>query len=199
MKKLVLASFLSLLVVGCANDTEEYIATPLPDQQADLRDFDSDGVINARDKCPNTPKGAEVSNDGCEEYYEVAQQQTLKILFQNDSTEVNPVFGSQIEGMAEFLKEYPETSVELQGFASSPGANEYNKELSRNRAIVVQDQLVGFGVEPNRIRIIGFGEEDSSQDDDPTEEALDRRVEATVVGFKGDFIKEWTIFTSLPK
>lgn len=100
--------------MGCANDTEEYIATPLPDQQADLRDFDSDGVINARDRCPNTPKGAEVSNDGCEEYYEVAQQQTLKILFQNDSTEVNPVFGSQIEGMAEFLKEYPETSVELQ-------------------------------------------------------------------------------------
>lgn len=199
MKKLVLASALGLMLIGCANDTEEYIATPLPDQEADLRDFDSDGVINARDRCPNTPKGAEVSNDGCEEYVEVAEQQTLKILFQNDSTVVNPVFGSQIKGMAEFLKQYPETSVELQGFASAPGANEYNKELSRNRAIVVQDQLVFYGVEPNRIKIIGFGEESSNQGDDPTEEALDRRVEATVVGFKGDFIREWTIFTSLPK
>ncbi|WP_261815294.1 OmpA family protein [Vibrio gallicus] len=198
MKKVLIISLTSLLLFGCANDTETYMETPLPEQQADLRDFDNDGVINARDKCPGTPRGAEVSNDGCEEYYEVTQQQTLKILFQNNSTEVNPVFGSQIEGMAEFLKEYPETSVELKGFASTPGSNTYNIELSRNRAIVVQDKIISFGVDPNRIAIVGFGEEESTSDD-PTTEALDRRVEATVVGFKGDFIKQWTIFTKLPK
>ncbi|MEZ9922106.1 OmpA family protein [Vibrio breoganii] len=198
MKNLFLASAVSLALLGCANDTEEYIETPLPEQQADLRDFDGDGVINARDKCPTTPKGARVNNDGCEELIEVSQEQNLKILFENDSAEVNPVFSGQIQGMAEFLKQYPETSIEIQGFASNPGDREYNLELSRNRALFVQDKLIGFGVEPNRVTIIGYGE-DEAEDDTPTDEALERRVEATVVGFKGDFIKEWTIFTKLPK
>lgn len=198
MKKLILASVVSLALVGCANDTDKYIATPLPDQQADLRDFDRDGVINARDKCETTPTGATVTNDGCEELIEISQEQTLKILFENDSTVINPVFTDQIQGMAEFLKQYPETSVELQGFASNPGEREYNLELSRNRALAVQDKIIDYGIEPSRVDIVGFGE-DNEEDDSPAQEALERRVEATVVGFKGDFIKEWTIFTSLPK
>ncbi|CAM2947108.1 OmpA family protein [Vibrio rarus] len=198
MKKRILASIISVVCVGCANDTDDYIETPLPQQQADLRDFDSDGVINARDKCPATPSGARVNNNGCEELIEVAQEQTLKILFENDSAEINPVFAGQIEGMAEFLNQYPETSIEIQGFASNPGNKEYNLELSRNRALFVQDKLIGFGVDPNRVTIIGYGE-DEVEDTNPTEEALERRVEATVIGFKGDFIREWTIFTKLPK
>ncbi|OBT13511.1 hypothetical protein A9264_13930 [Vibrio sp. UCD-FRSSP16_10] len=198
MNKLILASIISFTIVGCANDTDEYITTPLPEQQADLRDFDSDGVVNARDKCPATPRGARVNNDGCEELIEVAQEQTLKILFENDSTEINPVFAGQIEGMADFLNQYPETSIEIQGFASNPGDREYNLTLSRNRALFVQDKLIGFGVAPNRVTIVGYGE-DENETHNPTDEALERRVEATVIGFKGDFIKEWTIFTKLPK
>ncbi|GAD88716.1 MULTISPECIES: OmpA family protein [Vibrio] len=198
MKKLILASVISFTMLGCANDTDEYIDTPLPDQQADLRDFDRDGVINARDKCPGTPVSARVNNDGCEELIEVSQEQSLKILFENDSAEINPVFAGQIEGMAEFLKQYPETSIEIQGFASNPGDREYNLNLSRNRALFVQDKLIGFGVEPSRVTIIGYGEDDV-EDNSPTDEALERRVEATVIGFKGDFVREWTIFTKLPK
>ncbi|GAD79230.1 OmpA family protein [Vibrio ezurae] len=198
MNKLILASVISFTIVGCANDTEEYIDTPLPDQQADLRDFDRDGVINARDKCPGTPSSARVSNDGCEERIEVSQEQNLKILFEHNSTDVHPVFRGQIEGMAEFLKQYPETSIEIKGFASNPGDRQYNLNLSRNRALLVQDKLIGFGVDPSRVVIIGHGEDDTD-DDNPIDEALERRVEAKVVGFKGDFVKEWTIFTTLPK
>jgi outer membrane protein OmpA-like peptidoglycan-associated protein len=198
MKKLILASAITLILVGCAGDTDEYIPTPVANQQADLRDDDSDGVINARDRCSQTPEGAELTNDGCEEYIEITEQQALKVLFNNDSYEVSPIFAGHIEQMALFLAQYPETSVEIQGFASNPGSVDYNLELSRNRALSVQDKIISYGVDPSRVTIIGYGEDDI-EEGSVVDEALERRVEATVVGLKGDYIKEWTVFSSIAK
>ena len=38
-----------------AEDVYDYRQTPVPNQIADLLDDDKDGVINARDLCPDTP------------------------------------------------------------------------------------------------------------------------------------------------
>lgn len=52
-----------------AYEEEPYGETPVAVQIADLKDDDLDGVINARDDCPSTPRGALVDNEGCGEKY----------------------------------------------------------------------------------------------------------------------------------
>ncbi|USD66499.1 OmpA family protein [Vibrio sp. SCSIO 43136] len=197
---LLVAASLSFSVSAENGDTESYIAVPVAKQRADLHDKDNDGVINARDKCDGTPLGAKVDNVGCELYVNTRQNQQLKVLFENNSSEVSVLFRKQIQTMASFMAAYPETAIELQGFASRTGNSKKNLQLSKQRAKQVENALVKYGVDRSRIRTIGFGDNKLSRTgDDPRSHALNRRVEATVVGLKGEVDKDWTIFTTLKK
>ncbi|NIY94476.1 OmpA family protein [Vibrio diazotrophicus] len=183
-----------------ASDEYDYIALPPINQIADLEDDDNDGVINARDLCPDTPALSEIDNDGCGTFVKTSKLQSLHILFANDSSNIPPVFISQIRQMAEFLHTYPSASIEIKGFASKVGNKDYNLNLSKRRSEAVEAQLLRYGVERNRVRIVGFGDTElASKDDTQVGHALNRRVTATVVGYKGAIVKEWSIFTALPK
>ncbi len=178
----------------------DYIEVPKSVQIADLRDDDYDGVVNGRDLCLETPRRALVDNDGCETYSESEQKKQLKVLFANNSEVIPPVFITQIRTMAEFLDNYPETSIELQGFASRVGNAEDNLSLSKRRAKVVRQALISYGVNTSRIKTVGFG--DSIVDvkgDSQISHALNRRVVATVIGYKGFVNEEWNIFTTREK
>jgi outer membrane protein OmpA-like peptidoglycan-associated protein len=194
MKNLIF-SFVVILAVGCTALDENYIEAPLANQKADLRDPDRDGVINERDKCEGTPLEAQVDNYGCSVNVEVTEQMTLKVLFGNNSIEVSPLFKSQIANMATFLKEYPETSIELQGYASIPGNREHNLKLSQDRALMVQKEITNLGIDVSRVAIIGYGATNKGSDNSPAAQAQDRKVVATVVGYRGDIVKEWSIFS----
>ncbi|WP_367986481.1 OmpA family protein [Vibrio sp. NTOU-M3] len=196
-----LVSLLSAPVFADKLDDEyEYIETPTSNQIADLQDDDRDGVINARDLCPETPLKAEIDNDGCGTYIKTEEEVKLHILFANDSSEIQPVFLGQIREMADFLKEYPSTSIEIQGFASKVGTAEYNLALSKRRANAVEATLIANGISSSRVRIVGFGDTKlSEQGDDEVSHAMNRKVTATVVGHKGSVKEEWTIFTKKAK
>nr|WP_254868742.1 OmpA family protein [Vibrio ostreicida] len=183
-----------------AEDVYDYIDTPVPNQLADLRDQDKDGVINARDLCADTPLGAEIDNEGCGTYVNSEQEMDLHILFENDSSDVQPLFLTQIRQMADFLDTYPEASIELQGYASKVGQHQHNLALSKRRATEVQSALVNNGIDPTRISIVGFGDTNLSETgDDELTHAKNRKVIASVVGYKGNVKKQWTIFTKKPK
>lgn len=183
-----------------AQDEYDYQSVPVALQSADLQDDDSDGVINERDLCPGTPLESELDNDGCGQYVKSSEKMQIRVLFANDSDEINPVFRKQISDMASFLKEYPSTSIELQGYASKTGTSQHNFELSQRRAENVRNLLINFGITPERLRIVGFGDTQLAyQGSDEVSHAMNRRVTATVVGYKGNVKKEWTIFTALPK
>ncbi|WP_172564333.1 OmpA family protein [Vibrio navarrensis] len=202
MKSYTLPFALAAILVSAPilADEYDYRPTPVADQIDDLQDQDRDGVINARDLCPDTPSTAEVDNDGCGTYIKTSQQMQIRVLFANNSDVINPVFRSQIKELAEFLKLYPSTSIELQGFASRTGNAKLNLELSQRRADNVKEMLISYGISSNRVRIVGFGDSKLANDgDDEVSHALNRRVVASVVGHKGDIKEEWTIFTRLPK
>lgn len=202
MKRYTLPFALAAVLVSASilADEYDYRPTPVADQIDDLQDQDRDGVINARDLCPDTPSTAEVDNDGCGTYIKTSQQMQIRVLFANNSDVINPVFRSQIKELAEFLKLYPSTSIELQGFASRTGNAKLNLELSQRRADNVKEMLISYGISSNRVRIVGFGDSKLANDgDDEVSHALNRRVVASVVGHKGDIKEEWTIFTRLPK
>ena len=181
------------ILTGCSTEAE---APPVAEQSRDLMDDDDDGVINARDKCPGTPHAAIVDNDGCPTFVERSESNDLHILFANDSTVIPDNFLSQIKRMADFLASYPEARIELKGYASPVGASEYNLGLSQRRAKVVRQQLIDYGVSPNRIKTLGFG--DSEPVAATTREqsnTLSRRVTARVRGERGNVLEEWTIFS----
>ncbi|MDW1898511.1 OmpA family protein [Vibrio sp. Vb1337] len=183
-----------------AEDEYEYRPVPNAEQIADLQDDDNDGVINARDMCPGTPEGSEVDNDGCGEYIKASDNMQVRILFANDSDEINPVFRRQVRELSDFLKEYPTTSIELHGYASNVGGSKHNQDLSERRARNVREALLSYDIEPSRVRIVGFGDTHlAQQGTDEVSHALNRRVTASVVGYKGEIKREWTIFTTLPE
>ncbi len=190
--------FISPLVLSA--DEYEYMATPTANQVSDLQDDDQDGVVNARDICPGTPEGSEIDNDGCGQVTRAQDLRQLHILFAHDSYEINPIFAHQIQTMSEFLKTYQSASIEIQGYTSKVGTNEYNMELSKKRAEAVEQKLLSYGISPNRVRIVGYGEsrlEDPG--DSPAADAVNRKVTATVVGLKEKVVEEWNIFTTLKK
>ncbi|ROO75538.1 outer membrane protein OmpA-like peptidoglycan-associated protein [Vibrio crassostreae] len=187
-------------VLAETSDEEfEYRALPEITQIYDLEDDDNDGVINARDLCPDTQMGAEIDNDGCGSYLESSEKKELHILFANNSTEINPVFLGQIRQMAAFLKRYESTSIELQGYASKVGNAAHNLKLSKERASHVRRALISNGIQPSRVNIVGHGDSEFSSDDTQINHALHRKVVASVVGFKGNIKEEWHIFTKIKK
>ncbi|CZF86211.1 OmpA family protein [Grimontia marina] len=193
MKHVLLFSCTLLAIGGCSLSAE---VTPLAEQRADLLDDDNDGVINARDLCDNTPGVAIIDNDGCPTYLLLESDNSLRIQFANDSAIVEPAYREALDKMAGFLKLYPETFLELQGHTSSPGAEDYNKSLSVQRAKAVQAQLIERGVPVDRLTIVGLGEGDLMlADSTETTQLVNRRVVGRVKGFKGEIKEAWTIFT----
>ncbi|MCF7496854.1 OmpA family protein [Vibrio sp. L5-1] len=199
-KQTIFWSFLFFTFNIQASDEISYIPTPNISQVADQFDQDSDGVINERDLCPDTPQFAEIDNDGCGSLVETEDSYVIRILFNNDSDTINSIYDQQIKGMVNFLKQYSNTAIEIQGYASNVGNHQYNMTLSTRRAKQVRNKIINLGITESRIRIVGFGDTQlSSIGIDEISHALNRKVTATVVGHKGEVKEEWSIFTTLPK
>ncbi|WP_394243171.1 OmpA family protein [Vibrio astriarenae] len=182
------------------DDEYDYIDTPVANQTFDLLDDDRDGVINARDMCPGTPIGAEINNEGCGTMSASRSQMQIYILFANDSDVISSPFMNQIRDMAMFLKDFPQTSIELKGYTSKVGSDEYNLDLSKRRATSAEVALKKYGITDDRIRIVGFGESELvAEGDEEISHAQNRRVVATVVGLENVVDMEWDIYTTLPR
>jgi OmpA-OmpF porin, OOP family len=182
------------------NDVYDYMQTPVATEVFDLHDDDSDGVINARDLCPDTPVLSKIDNDGCGTFFKNTETRELKILFANGSADIDSIFLEQIREMSDFLSNYPATSIELRGYASRVGNSAANLALSQLRAENVRAQMISNGISASRINVVGFGATGIERPgDEELSYAQNRRVNATVVGFKGEVAKEWTIFTTLPQ
>jgi len=71
---------------------------------------------------------------------------------------VRPGLYSEINRVADVLKQYPETVIRTEGHTDSVGAEEYNMDLSFRRANAVYALLTQQGIAGNRIEVVGFGE-----------------------------------------
>ena len=80
-----------------------------------------------------------------------------KVLFDFDSYKIDAVAGSTVEAVAILMKEHPDTFLILEGHTDKYGTNEYNDQLSVNRAEAVKDALVNEGIDEDRIDAFGYG------------------------------------------
>jgi outer membrane protein OmpA-like peptidoglycan-associated protein len=69
------------------------------------------------------------------------------------------------------------------------GAEAYNQNLSERRARAVQEQLVAEGIDPDRIRTIGYGEQfPVASNETSSGRQQNRRVEVIISEPQGDIL-----------
>jgi outer membrane protein OmpA-like peptidoglycan-associated protein len=82
---------------------------------------------------------------------------TLNIHFGFDRWDLDDRAQTALQGLVSELKQNPNLSVELVGFADPKGNPEYNVVLSHRRAEAVRRYLVSKGVELPRVHLVGMG------------------------------------------
>lgn len=120
-----------------------------------IGDEDGDGVLDNVDKCPGTPAGVVVDENGCEKVIRL----NLGVNFAFDSAKIKPEYMNEIKKVSDFLVTRPDYKVILEGHTDSTGSAKYNKKLSEKRAMNVKKALVELGVKSDMITTVGYGEE----------------------------------------
>jgi OOP family OmpA-OmpF porin len=147
-------------------------------------DTDGDGVIDSRDRCPDTPRGVAVDADGCPQKGSV----TLEgVSFELNSAELTGESRPVLARVASDLKKYPRLRVEVQGHTDSSGSDQYNLKLSERRAQAVRDFLIAQGVASGQVEARGYGESQPvASNATPEGRARNRRVDMKVLANPGD-------------
>jgi OOP family OmpA-OmpF porin len=142
-------------------------------------DLDGDGVLNERDKCPNTRPGAVVDLDGCEVE---AVIELDGVNFDFDKATLRPEAMVVLDEAAALLEKHERVVIEVAGHTDSVGSEEYNQGLSERRANAVRDYLTSKGVKASRLTARGYGESMPIASNDTDEgRAENRRVEMIVL------------------
>jgi outer membrane protein OmpA-like peptidoglycan-associated protein len=103
------------------------------------------------------------------------------VLFDTGRAELKPGAARAIDQITAFLNEYPERNVQIEGFTDSDGTNDYNLELSQQRADAVAMAILRRGIDAERVRALGYGEEfPVASNANEGSRQLNRRVEVIV-------------------
>ena len=108
------------------------------------------------------------------------------VLFAFNKAELSAQAGPRLDKLANFLKQFPDRKLLIEGYTDSVGGDSYNQELSERRAQAVRDALVQRGVDTGRITARGYGKAHPVADNtSPEGRAMNRRVEIVIADDKG--------------
>ena len=143
------------------------------------KDADMDGVPDKRDRCLNTPLGVPVDAYGCA----VPPRRVLQgVAFKLNSSELTESAKMLLNQEVVYLKKYPDTDYQLIGYTDSTGAEDYNDQLSKQRAESVKHYMVNNGVKSTRLTTVGMGSKDPRADNHVHEGRIEnRRVEMKLI------------------
>lgn len=144
-KIMVMLCITVMALAGCSgtNPGNDRNATPSPNHggggelisQSELRDY-----------APDSP-----------EYFAGLIGDT--IYFEVDQSNISDVSVEVLRKQAEWLNQYPEFSIVVEGHADEQGTREYNLALGARRAAAVKVFLVGLGVADSRLSTVSYGKE----------------------------------------
>jgi peptidoglycan-associated lipoprotein len=81
------------------------------------------------------------------------------VYFSTDSTDLTPEAQTILQKQAQWLKQYPQFTVTIEGHADERGTREYNIALGAKRATTVRNYLAQNGISEQRVKTISYGKE----------------------------------------
>ena len=110
------------------------------------------------------------------------------VLFDTAKATLKPGADSVMQRVAVFMEKNPDTKVIIEGHTDSRGSDEYNQELSKQRALAVQDALASHGIDRNRVEAVGKGKGlPVASNDTSAGRQQNRRVEIVFSDKEGHF------------
>ena len=109
------------------------------------------------------------------EYSELVNNTTGKIIFKNNKTILNNKSRSFIEWSAKIFKKNPYTQINIIGYSCEISDKNYNLNLALTRAIRVKNYLELLGIDSSRISIKAIG--NKKNDNSMCINELDRHVD----------------------
>ncbi|WP_431282076.1 peptidoglycan-associated lipoprotein Pal [Humitalea sp. 24SJ18S-53] len=82
-----------------------------------------------------------------------------RILFDTDRSNVRADQRTILERQANWMTQYPQVQVTVEGHADERGTREYNLALGQRRANAARDTLVALGVAGARVGTISYGKD----------------------------------------
>lgn len=107
---------------------------------------------------------------------------TLNVQFDTNKAIVKDKYRDDIKRVADFMKEFPDTTAAIEGYTDNIASEAYNQKLSEKRANSVRQYIIDkFGIDGSRLTAAGYGESKPIASND-TEEGRqkNRRVEAVM-------------------
>ncbi|MGC1515047.1 MAG: OmpA family protein [Maribacter sp.] len=124
--------------------------------------------------------GAEVERVG--EGINVTFNEEAGVYFDTNKSDVKGTSASTLDRLVGIFKEYPKTNILVEGHTDSAGADEYNMNLSKQRATSVTSYLVSQGLDASRFDTKWYGETQPVADNTTAEgKSKNRRVELAIV------------------
>lgn len=133
----VIALAMTLALAGCASKKN------LPNNAGDLG---LNGAGGAGAATPGSPQDFTVNVGD-------------RIFFDTDSTSIRADAQQTLARQAQWLQQYPNYAITVEGHADERGTREYNLALGARRAAATRDYLASLGIPAGRIKTISYGKE----------------------------------------
>jgi outer membrane protein OmpA-like peptidoglycan-associated protein len=124
-------------------------------------DTDGDGVFDNTDKCPD--KAGTAQSKGCPviapAIVQKAKLAATGINFETGNAKILAASNKNLDQLVDIMSEFPEVVAEIEGHTDNQGDASANKKLSQDRADAVKAYLVGKGINADRLKSIGYGQD----------------------------------------
>ncbi len=82
-----------------------------------------------------------------------------RVFFGTDRHDLSGEARTMLDAQANWLQQYPNLGVTIEGHADERGTREYNLALGERRANSAKNYLIALGVAPSRITTLSYGKE----------------------------------------
>lgn len=135
----------AIALAGCKTKTPEDVPDP------------GVGVSQpVRDDTYTPPAGPAV---GTQAHFEQAVNGQNVIFFDTDRFNIDSADAAALQTQAQYLSQYPNLTVTIEGHCDERGTREYNLALGERRANAAKNYLVSLGIDASRIRTVSYGKE----------------------------------------
>lgn len=142
--------------------------------------FIGDRMDRQAEKIEEEIPGAEVTRVG--EGINVTFNEDAGVYFDTSKSNVKGTSATTLDKLAGIFKEYPKSVILIEGHTDSAGPEDYNMQLSQQRAESVTKYLIAQGIDSRRFTTKWYGEDQPKADNSTTEgKTKNRRVELAIM------------------